>query len=104
VEQERPTAVDAPQALAFPAALSTRSRPRVHLGCTAACLYLVTLQRASDGAPVLASRGQLAQAGARLVTLPKAPPSGSYRLAVWIVGAANPGPVSIARSPLVSAR
>jgi hypothetical protein len=38
------------------------------------------------------------------VTLPKAPGSGSYRLAVWTVAQANPGPVSVDRSAVVSAR
>jgi hypothetical protein len=64
----------------------------------------VTLQRAADGAPLLATRGVLTHAGGRTVTLPKAPPAGSYRLAVWTVSQANPGPVSIDRSPVVSTR
>src|SRR6185437_7189774 len=70
---EKPVAVDAPDQLSFPAGLSTAAHPQIHLGCTAACLYLVTLQRASDGAPVLATRGVLPHAGGRSVTLPKAP-------------------------------
>jgi hypothetical protein len=102
--EAKPTAVDDPAQLSFPAALSTHAQPRVHLGCTAACLYLVTLQRARDGAPVLATRGELPNAGGRTVTLPKAPGSGSYRLAVWTVAQANPGPVSVDRSAVVSAR
>jgi hypothetical protein len=101
---EKPTAVDAQDELVFPTSLSTAAHPRVHLGCTAACLYLVTLQRAADGTPLLATRGVLTHAGGRTVTLPKAPPTGSYRLAVWTVSQANPGPVSIDRSPVVSAR
>jgi hypothetical protein len=101
---QKPVAVDAPDQLTFPARISSSSAPSVHLGCTAACLYLVTLQRARDGAPVLARRGEIPRAGARTVTLPKAPAAGSYRFAVWIVAQANPGPVSIDRSPVVSAR
>jgi hypothetical protein len=90
--------------LLFPARISTGGRPSVHLGCTAACLYLVTLQRAADGVPVLASRGSIAHAGARTVTLPKALiAAGSYRFSVWVVGAANPGPVTVARSEAVTA-
>lgn len=100
----KPVAVAAADQLVFPSRLTTASAPAVHLGCTAACLYLVTLQRASDGVPVLAQRGELAGAGARTVKLPKAPGAGSYRLSVWTVAQANPGPVSVARSGVVSAR
>jgi hypothetical protein len=100
----KPTAVDAPDELVFPTRLSTAIPPRVHLGCTAACLYLVTLQRAADGAPVLATRGVLPHAGGLTVMLPKAPREGSYRFAVWTVSQANPGPVSVDRSPVVGAR
>jgi hypothetical protein len=76
----------------------------VHLGCTAACLYLVTLQRSVDGVPVLARRGSIGGAGARTVTLPKRKiAAGSYRFSVWVVGAANPGPVTVARSDAVTA-
>ncbi len=102
---EKATAVAASDQLVFPARISRSTPPSVHLGCTAACLYLVTLQRARDGAPVLARRGAMAGAGARTVSLPKAPfPAGSYRFSVWIVGAANPGPVTVERSQVVSAR
>jgi hypothetical protein len=101
---EKPTAVDAPDQLSFPAGLSTAAQPKVHLGCTAACLYLVTLQRATDGAPVLATRGVLTHAGGRSVILPRAPTRGSYRLAVWTVAQSNPGPVSVDRSQILSAR
>jgi hypothetical protein len=97
-------AVAAPDQLRFPAKLSTVSPPSVHLGCLAACLYLVTLQRADDGAPVLARRGAIAHAGSRTVTLPKARiKAGDYRLAVWTVAASDPGPVTVDRSPVVSA-
>ncbi len=102
---EKATAVDASDQLVFPTHISRSTPPAVHLGCTAACLYLVTLQRARDGAPVLASRGAMSGAGARTVSLPKASfPAGSYRFSVWIVGAANPGPVTVERSQVVSAR
>jgi hypothetical protein len=100
----KPTAVDDPEQLSFPARVTTSAAPSVHVGCTAACLYLVTLQRAGDGVPVLAQRGELPRAGARFVRLPKAPAAGSYRFSVWTVSAANPGPVSVARSGVVSAR
>ena len=100
----KPTAVDDPEQLAFPARMNTAEAPAVHLGCTAACLYLVTLQRARDGVPVLAQRGAIPRAGDRTVRLPKAPAAGSYRFSVWTVSAANPGPVSVARSGVVSAR
>ena len=88
---EKATAVAASDQLVFPERISRSAPPAVHLGCTAACLYLVTLQRARDGAPVLARRGAMARAGARTVSLPKVPfPAGSYRFSVWIVGAAEP--------------
>ncbi len=104
-KKQAAVAVAASDQLAFPAQISRSAAPAVHLGCTAACLYLVTLQRARDGAPVLATRGAMPAAGARTVMLPKAPfPAGSYRFSVWIVGAANPGPVTVERSEVVSAR
>jgi hypothetical protein len=97
-------AVAASNQLVFPARISTSTPPSVHLGCTAACLYLVTLQRSADGVPVLARRGSIGAAGARTVTLPKAKIApGGYRFSVWVVGAANPGPVTIARSDVISA-
>ena len=97
-------AVAADDELVFPSGVSRSGRSSVRLGCTAACLYLVTLQRADDGAPILATRGELSHAGARTVTLPNGTvAAGSYRFSVWIVGQANPGPVTVARSPVVSA-
>ena len=102
---EKATAVAASDQIAFPTQISPSTPPSVHLGCTAACLYLVTLQRARDGAPVLAKRGAMPGVGARTVSLPKAPfPAGGYRISIWIVGAANPGPVSVERSSVLSAR
>ena len=90
--------------LVFPQQVAVASPPSVHLGCTSACLYLVTMQRAADGTPVLARRGALAHAGATTVRLPKAAIArGSYRFAVWIVAQSNPGPVTVARSTVVAA-
>ena len=90
--------------LVFPARISISTPPSVHLGCTAACLYLVTLQRAADGMPILARRGSIPHAGGRTVTLPKAPVAkGSYRFAVWVVAQADPGPVAVNRSEPVAA-
>jgi hypothetical protein len=96
--------VSDPGALVFPAHVSISTPPSVHLGCTAACLYLVTMQRAGDGAPVLARRGLIPAAGAATVHLPKAPVTkGSYRFSVWVVAQSNPGPVTVDRSPVVAA-
>ena len=101
--QAAATAVASAGQLVFPASVRRTSPPSVHLGCTAACLYLVTLERAGDGAPVLARRGAIPAAGARTVTLPKAPlAAGRYRFSVWIVGQ-NPGPITVDQSPVVSA-
>ncbi len=89
-------------ALAFPSALSRSTSPRVHVGCTAACLYLVTLERAGDGTPVLAHRGAITANRPIAVGLPAlALPPGRYRFAVWLVAENNPGPVSIERSRTV---
>jgi hypothetical protein len=96
--------VAAADQLVFPGRMSLSAPPSVHVGCTAACLYLVTMQRAADGVPVLARRGAIPHPGGRTVALPKAPYSkGSYRFSVWIVGAANPGPVTVERSDIVTA-
>ncbi|HWE83026.1 MAG TPA: D-glucuronyl C5-epimerase family protein [Gaiellaceae bacterium] len=98
------TSVAAANELVFPAHVSIATPPSVHVGCTSACLYLVTMQRAGDGTPVLARRGTIAHAGAATVHLPKSPiKAGSYRFSVWIVGQANPGPVTITRSDAVAA-
>lgn len=96
------TILAAPASIAFPHAISTDSPVRVHLGCLRACLFLVTLQRASDGAPVLAERGALTGKTAAQVALPPAPiPRGSYRFAVWLVAQDDPGSVTVTRSPFV---
>lgn len=90
--------------LIFPTRLSRTAVAAVHLGCTRACLYLVTLQSASDGAPMLANRGTLAAGASTSVTLPKVPiPAGAYRYAVFIVAQDEPGTVSIERSLTLSA-
>jgi len=84
--------------------VSTAAAPSVRLGCTRACLYLVTLQRASDGAPVLARRGAAGAGGPITVMLPRVPIApGSYRFAVWLVSQSDPGPVTVDRSAVVSA-
>ncbi len=99
-----PATVTAADELAFPRRVALSSPPSVHLGCTSACLYLVTMQRAGDGTPVLARRGALAHAGATTVRLPKAViAKGSYRFAVWTVAESNPGPVTVTRSRVVAA-
>jgi hypothetical protein len=83
----------APSALAFPTQLT--SPVSVQLGCLKDCLYLLTLERASDGVPMLARRGAL-KAGAvpTTVTLPARPvPPGSYRLVVRLVTQVDPGAI-----------
>ena len=86
--------------LAFPTVVSAG----VQLGCVHDCLYLVTLQRASDGKPVLAARGALpggaAPATIHLPDLPIA--SGSYVIGVRVVNQTNPGPVRVAQSQPLS--
>jgi hypothetical protein len=62
------------------------------------------MQRTSDGQPVLATRGAFAHAGATWVILPDARfAPGSYRFAVWVVAASNPGPIAVERSGIVAA-
>ena len=90
--------------LRFPSHVSLATAPDVRVGCVTACLYLVAMERAGDGTPVLARRGAIPRAGAATVRLPKAPIApGSYRFAVWIVAATDPGPVTIERSAEVEA-
>jgi hypothetical protein len=63
------------------------------------------MQRAGDGKPVLARRGALRRAGATSVRLPKVRfRKGNYRFSIWIVGEANPGPLTVRRSSIVTAR
>ncbi len=94
----------APGALVFPASITTAGGPSVRVGCTRACLYLVTLQRGSDGAPVLATRGALGPGAHAAVTLPRRRiAAGSYRFAVWLVPEDEPDSLQVVRSPLLSA-
>ncbi|HWB23583.1 MAG TPA: D-glucuronyl C5-epimerase family protein, partial [Gaiellaceae bacterium] len=98
------TNVAALDELSFPTRIEASSAPNVQVGCTSACLYLVTMQRAGDAVPVLARRGAIARAGAKTVTLPDAPfPAGDYRFSVWIVAQSNPGTVAVERSQVVTA-
>jgi hypothetical protein len=88
-------------ALAFPADLSSGA---VQLGCVRDCLYLLTLERASDGKPVLATRGILTGgATPATIALPGAPVApGSYILSLRLVTATNPGPVQLVQSPPIA--
>src|SRR5579862_6668954 len=73
----------------------------VQLGCTSDCLYLLTLERAVSGTPVLAVRGALTGGAApATIHLPRDPVApGSYVLSVRLVTQANPGPVRLVQSP-----
>jgi hypothetical protein len=95
----------ATSALAFPATLVLGSAPSVQLGCVRDCLYLLTLERARDGKPVLARRGSLrGGAPAATVRLPHvAFAAGSYRLTVRVVNQTNPGPIAVQSSPVLAA-
>jgi hypothetical protein len=96
--------VATPGALVFPSSLSASAAPSLRLGCATACLYLVTLQRSYDGTPVLATRGTLGAGKSARVVLPHVPvPAGRYRFSVWLVSRDDPGPVSVARSPVLTA-
>ncbi len=84
-------------ALVFP----TDPGAGVQLGCVRDCLYLLTLERAGSGTPVLAARGAL-RGGAAPTTihLPALPvPAGAYVLDVRLVSRTNPGPVRLLQSP-----
>jgi hypothetical protein len=89
--------------LAFPTQTSfpvgTRSWS-VQIAAPRDSLYLVTLERVRDGAPMLARRGALRGGAApTTVTLPQLPvPAGTYRLAVRVVPQVNPGPILVQRS------
>lgn len=99
-----PTPLITPGSVAFPGTVSPAGGATVRLGCTEACLYLVTLQRASDGTPVLANRGALAAGKTAAVRLPRDPvATGGYRFAVWAVPQDDPVTVSIVRSASVAA-
>jgi hypothetical protein len=89
--------------LVFPAQLSTLSPPRVLLACTRDCLFLVTLERTSDGKPVLAKRGALqGRTTPTAVQLPRGVALAvgrSYRMRVRLVAQFNPGTVRQYTSP-----
>ncbi|MGD0166808.1 MAG: D-glucuronyl C5-epimerase family protein [Gaiellaceae bacterium] len=93
--------------LVFPLQLSTLSPPRVLLACTRDCLFLVTLERASDGKPVLAMRGAIE--GGLMPTAVQLPQGtvlatgSSYRLRVRLVAQTNPGLISQYGSPILMA-
>jgi hypothetical protein len=90
-------------ALAFPAEtafpVGTRTW-QVSLACPRDCLYLVTLERAGGGVPMLARRGALRGGVApTTVTLPALPvPAGTYRLTVRAVPQVNPGTIFLEQS------
>src|SRR5262249_29962873 len=94
----------APTALDFPTETSYRTTTRswsVGLACSRDCLYLVTLDRASTGVPMLARRGSLTGGRpASTVLLPalRVPP-GTYRFTVRLVSRVNPGPLLVERGP-----
>ena len=93
--------------LAYPLQLSTSYPPQIALACTRDCLYLITLERASDGKPVLARRGSLPASNTpTIVKLPQGAVllgAGSYRLRVRLVAQINPGPIQQYTSPLLTA-
>ena len=99
----------APSVLVFPPQTSVpagTSAWSVQLGCVRDCLYLVTLERIRDGAPMLARRGALGAGAPATVKLPALHvPAGVYRLAVRLVGQVNPGALFVQESePIRSAR
>jgi hypothetical protein len=98
----------AASALVFPEQTATAagaSAWSVQLGCVRDCLYLVTLERSGDGAPMLARRGALrAGAAPATVRLPALPvPAGSYRLVVRLVTQVNPGAIFTQQSDPIAA-
>ncbi len=92
----------APSVLVFPPQTSVpagTSAWSVQLGCVRDCLYLVTLERIRDGAPMLARRGALGAGVPATVKLPALRvPAGVYRLAVRLVGQVNPGALFVQES------
>ena len=92
--------------LTYPLQLSKSYPPQVVFACTRDCLYLITLDRASDGKPVLARRGFLPASNApTIVMLPSGSalsPGVSYRLRVRLVAQTNPGPIQQYSSPLLT--
>ena len=92
--------------LVYPLQLSASYAPQVVLACTRDCLYLVTLERSSDGKPVLARRGSLVANTTTAVVLPQGAAlsaGGSYRLRVRLVAQTNPGPIQQYSSPSLTA-
>jgi hypothetical protein len=86
----------------FPTSLARGTAPTVAVACSKDCLYLVTLERTSDGKPVLATRGALhGSANVRLPDVPFA--AGSYRLRVRLVAQASPGPLTTQTSGIIIA-
>ncbi|HEY2935621.1 MAG TPA: D-glucuronyl C5-epimerase family protein [Gaiellaceae bacterium] len=89
--------------LTFPEQTSFAAGTRawsVQLACPRDSLYLVTLERARDGAPMLARRGAV-RGGIvpTTVTLPALPvPAGTYRLTVRVVPQVNPGAILLQQS------
>jgi hypothetical protein len=85
-------------ALVFPAA--PVSPWSLQLACPRDCLYLATLERTRDGAPMLARRGALRGGIApTTVTLPSLRvPAGAYRLVVRVVPQVNPGAILVQQS------
>lgn len=65
----------------------------LRVGCVRDCVFLATLERVSDGAPVLASRGRLSGGAVQTIRLRARPVDpGVYRLRLRLVGQFNPGP------------
>ncbi len=87
-----------PTGLAYPTVAAAPMA--VQFGCTADCLYLVTLD-APDGRPVVARRGALRGGAApATITLPTAKlGAGPYRVSVRLVASVNPGPMTTLESP-----
>lgn len=92
--------------LVYPLQIATNYAPQVVLACTRDCLYLITLEQAGDGKPVLARRGSLVGSIATAVTLPQGgalSAGGSYRLRIRLVAQTNPGPIQQYTSPPLTA-
>ena len=89
----------------FPTTLAASvGAPTVKFTCAKDCLYLVTLDRVTDGKPVLAARGAVGAATATTVTLPKLPVApGSYHLTVRLVNQTDPGPLETLQSDALTA-
>jgi len=93
--------------LAVPGAVSALVFPTepvnpwsLQLACPRDCLYLATLERTRDGAPMLARRGALRGgiAPATVTLPPLTTPGGTYRLVVRVVPQVNPGALLVQQS------